>query len=376
MSTISGSTLRCSALFAVLASTAPALAADGVVGPANCNETGFNNVLAAVNGSGGGTLTFNCGTATIPFTSYKQIGSTVIIDGGGRITLDGQNTSAFFQIFFSGNATLRGLTLRRGVFASSHPLENFGTLVLDRVQVRDNTSAGPAVVNYRSLQVLASTFSGNVNTATGSGGDGGAIAHDGEALYIDASTFTANRAGRHGAAVFSSSVLTIENSTFSGNQAGGGGGAVYQTGSGASAILYATIANNTAVYGGGIYNEGSASSTLNVGRSIMAGNSGGNCDGVLASAGYNVWFAGTNCALSATGDGAGNPQLGVLASNGGPTQTLLPGAGSAAIDRIPPAQCVLAVDQRDAERPAGSGCDSGAVEAGAAIDLIFQHGFE
>ncbi len=376
MPPMSSSTIRAFALCAVLAAPAPALAAEGVVGPANCNEAGFSNVLAAVIGSGGGTVTFNCGTATIPFTSYKQISNTVIIDGDGRITFDGQNSSAFFQVFFNGNATLRRLTLRRGVFNASHALENFGTLALDRVEVRDNSSSRAVVANSGALQVFSSTFSGNANTATDFNGDGGAIAHGGSSLYIDASTFTSNRTGRHGAAVFSSGLITIENSTFTGNQAGGGGGAVYQTGSGTSVIDYATIANNTAVFGGGIYNDEAASSTLTISRSIMAGNSGGNCDGVLSSAGYNLWFAGTNCALSGTGDGAGNPQLGALASNGGPTQTLLPGAGSAAIDRIPPARCILSVDQRGAARPAGSGCDSGAAEAGTVIDLVFRHGFE
>ena len=45
----------------------PAWAANGVVGPGNCNQAGFDSVLAAVDGSGGGTITFNCGTATIVF---------------------------------------------------------------------------------------------------------------------------------------------------------------------------------------------------------------------------------------------------------------------------------------------------------------------
>ena len=376
MPTIRSSTLRVVAISAALAGAEPGVAADATVGPANCNEAGFTSVLATVDGSGGGTVRFNCGTATIPFTAYKPIGSTVTIDGGGTITFDGANTSAFFQVFFSGKATLRRLTLRRGTFNAVHPLENFGTLRLERVNVLDNISARPIIANHGVLGVVDSTVSGNINTATGSNGDGGAIAHDGEYLYIDASTFAANRAGRHGGAVYGSNVLTIENSTFTGNQAGSGGGAVYQTGSGNSVILLSTFADNAAVFGGGIYNDGSASSTLNIRASIMAGNSGGNCDGVLASGGDNLWFAGTNCPFSGPGDGAGDPALGALASNGGPTQTRMPGAGSAAIDRIPPARCILSVDQRGAQRPAGSGCDSGATEAGAVIDAIFQDGFE
>jgi hypothetical protein len=104
------------AVFAALAFAPSAGATDGVVGPGNCNEGGFDSVLAAVDGSGGGTITFNCGTATIAFTGYKQIANAVTIDGGGRITLDGVNATPLFQIFASAHATLKGLTLERGVY--------------------------------------------------------------------------------------------------------------------------------------------------------------------------------------------------------------------------------------------------------------------
>lgn len=69
MSTIRSSTLRTLALRAALAGCGPAFAADGTVGRANCNGAGLNTVLASINGSGGGTVRFDCGTATIPFTA-------------------------------------------------------------------------------------------------------------------------------------------------------------------------------------------------------------------------------------------------------------------------------------------------------------------
>ena len=68
-----------------------------------------------------------------------------------------------------------------------------------------------------------------------------------------------------------------------------------------------------------------------------------------------------------------SPNLGALASNGGPTQTLLPQAGSAAIDAVPANSCNVAVDQRNAPRPFGAGCDIGSVEVN---DIIFRNGFE
>lgn len=356
---------------------ASAQAADGVVGPGNCNEAGFSSVLTTVDGSGGGTITFNCGTATITFTNYKQISHAVVIDGGGTITFDGGNASPFFQVYASANVTLRRLVLQRGQFAGSHALENFGQLRLDQVTVRNNVSAGSAVASSGTLTVVASTFSGNTNSAAAPNGDGGAILNNGGTLQVSASTFTGNSANGNGGAIFSNSSMRIVNSTFTGNSTtgtGSGGGAIYQTGTGSSEIIHATIANNSgATYGGGVY---SAIAELTISRSIIADNANGNCDGVSTSGGYNVWSGTTQCPFAQPGDGAGNPVLGALANNGGPTQTRLPGAGSVAINRIPVAQCPIRVDQRGGGRPSGAGCDSGAVEVGATLDVIFQDGFD
>ena len=202
-----------------------ARAADGVV--TQCDEAGFQAVLGSVDGSGGGRITFSCGTATIAFTGYKTIAHAVVVDGGGTITFDGGGTSPFFQVFASANATLRGLTLRRGKQGDVHALENFGTLRLDRVRVQDNVSGGAAVANDGLLLVQSSTFSGNRNTAD----DGGAIANLKGTLVVRDSTFTGNQAARHGGAIYSSSTTTVLNSTFTTNSAVGGA-AFYQEGSG------------------------------------------------------------------------------------------------------------------------------------------------
>lgn len=353
----------------------PAPAANGVVGPGNCNEAGLDAVLAAVDGSGGGTITFACGTATIAFTHYKQIAHAVVVDGGGTITFDGGDASAFFQVFASADVTLRRLTLQRGRFGASHPLENFGRLRLDRVLVRNNASGGPVVANSGTLAIVASTFGGNANTTAPPGGNGGAVLNDGGTLEVEASTFMENTAGGNGGAIFSNSSLRIVNSTFTANATTGpgtGGGAIYQQ-SGEGEIVHATIAaNHGMVFGGGVYSGG----TTTISRSIVAENVNGNCDGTLVSGGYNVWSGATQCPFAQPGDGAGNAALGALAANGGPTPTMLPGSGSAAIDRIPVAQCPIRADQRGGGRPSGAGCDSGAVEAGATLDVIFQDGFD
>jgi hypothetical protein len=54
--------------------------------------------------------------------------------------------------------------------------------------------------------------------------------------------------------------------------------------------------------------------------------------------------------------------LGELADNGGLTMTHKPGAGSAAIDQIPEADCGVTTDQRGEPRPGGAMCDVGSFE--------------
>jgi hypothetical protein len=60
----------------------------------------------------------------------------------------------------------------------------------------------------------------------------------------------------------------------------------------------------------------------------------------------------------------GDPGVGALANNGGPTPTMLPQAGSPLIDQADCAAAPEAVptDQRGVARPQGGACDIGAVE--------------
>jgi CSLREA domain-containing protein len=96
----------------------------------------------------------------------------------------------------------------------------------------------------------------------------------------------------------------------------------------------------------------------------------------IGSLGGNVEFPGNGCNLTplpgfVAPDLIGvNPVVGVLADNGGPTQTLALAANSPAIDLMPASACV-SVDQRGLPRPrdgngdGASRCDSGAFEVQA-----------
>jgi len=127
-----------------------------------------------------------------------------------------------------------------------------------------------------------------------------------------------------------------------------------------------TVSGNSA---GGVFNNGTAT----VQNSIIANNSGTNCNGTITSHGYNLSSDGS-CAFSNSGDRDNtDPVLGTLGYYGGPTPTIPLLAGSPAIDAGNPSGCstdglghLLKTDQRGMPRPNpedSGGCDIGAYES-------------
>ena len=260
----------------VACSLSPAQAMDAVVGPGQCTESGFANALASVDGSGGGTITFNCGSATIVFSGYKAIANAVTIDGGDRISFDGNNTSAFFQVYASAKVTLRRLTLRRGAFSASHALENFGSLTLDRVKAVENAPSASLIANSGTLRLQSSTFTDNTVSAV--------LSNDGGDVLVSDSSFERNRRGlalgTTGAIENHSGTLAITRSTFSANQALDGGALFIGQGSGAVRIANSVFTNNTAGYGAAIENWGAE---LKVDDSRFSGNEASGDGGAIWS---------------------------------------------------------------------------------------------
>jgi hypothetical protein len=313
------------------------------------------------------------------------------------------------------------------------------TLVLDACRFVDNRAgrgacspdcfapgpeggSGGAIANAGTAEIVDSTFEGNHGglggTPSGRGGDGGAIANLATGvLWLRGSTLASNFSGDEtcqlgssfndgrGGGMFSIGETSIENSTLSDNQIGdtlacssqnarGGGLAVA---GGTTRLRNATVAANTASgNGGGIAREGG---TLRLRNSLVAENVGSGshddctttADASLISEGYNAVGARDGCvaSLTATGDQTGTAAapldtgIGVLAGNGGATQTHALEAASVAIDAGDPAGCLgwdpvsaidvaMPTDQRGETRPTdGDGdlvdvCDSGSYEAPAA----------
>ncbi len=242
------------------------------------------------------------------------------------------------------------------------------TATLNQVTVNGNTAPG------NGLGISSQTNGGNLT------------------VNILNSTISNHTTGVNGAGVLASnasatiaSVTTynVTNSTISGNIASGigGGFAMEQPGTGSviANFNYSTIANNRANNdntgatdnGGGLAR---LSGTLNLKNSIVADNSvgtgstGPDISGAVVSGDYNHIedLTGATITGTTTNNTTGAPLIGLLANNGGPTLTHLPGAGSPVLNAIPSGtnDCgtTITTDQRLGTRPSGGACEKGSVE--------------
>ncbi|MBN1427182.1 MAG: CSLREA domain-containing protein, partial [Anaerolineae bacterium] len=234
--------------------------------------------------------------------------------------------------------------------------------------------SGSSAVGIARVDVNGSLTIDTITVKNGKGGSGGGIYNSG-ILAINNSTLSDNSAFNAGGGIFNTGTLIVTNSTFSGNSASSGGG-IYNRGT--LTVINSTISGNTSNSGGGIYRD---AGTVYLASTILdTGASGENCYGVVTDNGYNLSDDGS-CGFNGTGSQNNVAlNLGLLADNGGPTQTHLPGASSTAINLIPNGTTVnnngviytcdqtgeaMDTDQRGQPRPATvSGCcDAGAVEA-------------
>ncbi len=300
-----------------------------------------------------------------------------------------------------------------GQGGSGGGIYNQGTLTLLDSTVRDNGAGpgGPAGGGGQSA-----SGSGGQGGEGGSGGGGGGIYNQGT-LSVTDSTIADNRAGSGGGGGAGNHVgvivgrdgaggqgasgggvlnvggsLTIENSTVAGNAGGAGGPGGGLTGSGgnggdgggiavmsaAGQVLDATVADNgvggggpggspggrqgVSGYGGGVFVLSSkAADMLGIKNTIVASSVGAGCVAVggrgISDRGHDLSYPDKSCPGN-----HGNPRLGPLGSNGGPTSTIALGSGSAALNRVPRSAGCPSADQRGVRRPQGAGCDIGAYE--------------
>lgn len=401
---------------ALLLPASRTFAATTVVGngtPASCTEAALDAALAI-----GGAVQFNCGDDpnTITITQVKAINTLVQLDGGGKITLSGGNTSGLFSIKQTGALELSNLTLRDA--NNGQAIYNLGTLTVTNVAMLNNArKAIFSQLDTARTVIRNSRFENNQATATAAavGNESGATTLIADSIFINNSVPNS----QYGGAVYNGADLPdgpkttvlINNSFFRDNSAGVGGAIISY---GTITIANSTIISNTAIDGGGIvFGNGSMdvlNSTLAYNRAELRG--GGfaantNLDTTVQATLVNVTMVGNQadqganlklynkgkielkntviadgaCSVETTAtlvDGGNNRQspgascgatipevadfqLGVLQDNGGLTPTFLLAASSPLREAGNNAACP-AFDQRGILRPRGALCDIGAVE--------------
>jgi hypothetical protein len=311
-------------------------------------------------------------------------------------TITGNTGGSGGGIYNTGTLTITNSTVTSNAAGSGGGIDNAGgvaTITDSTISNNSETSPGDAfgggVEDAGTLTVADSTISNNTATALGGNAEGAGIDDRGVATIIDStisynSTSATTNGGIAGGGGFGGvGNLTVADSTISHNSVSAPAGQALGGGiadPGLITITASTISDNSAsapasgdiAAGGGIFEERVGNL---VGATIVAANTANgtlnNCAGAVSSLGYNLTddaFGGV-CGFTGGTDKANvAPDLGPLASNGGPTLTMLPAVSSPAAGAIPSPLVLNGVavcgpgasDQRG--EPRISLCTIGAVE--------------
>jgi CSLREA domain-containing protein len=336
-----------------------------ITGPTPTVVNGVSTPVVTVSGNNQYTIFTNDGS---PFAAAPDSIANLAIENGISGIDNVFGTLTVSNSIISGNFSVKG----GGIYNFFGNLTVTGSIIsnnsaLNSSSGQDNGKGGGIFNLLGSVVVQNSTFSGN--SAEGSNnGEGGAIFTKDGRLQVSGSTFTYNSTrgdsgdAGGGAICNTDSVVSISGSTFFGNTttgtelASGGaatisqGGAILNRESSTLTLTNSTISGNGAnLYGGGIFND--TTSTIIMANTIVSGNwlgiaSTPSSYDDLDDQSTNITFIGTPIdkggnvmgyynAFSATPLPTVPPSptinLAPLANYGGPTQTMIPLPGSAAI---------------------------------------------
>jgi CSLREA domain-containing protein len=340
--------------------------------PANCPVGGggtsctLRDALAAASASGAGnisfspavftstntaaenTITLSNGTLNIP--AYTII--TGLTTGSGAslanlVTVAGGGSSSNFSVFTVGSGVTGSAIANLSITSSN------------------TTGSGGGINNNGALTVTGSTISGNAVTVGNGNAEGGGIYNQGT-LTVTSSTISGNTVAASsghqagGGGIYNQGELTVTDSTISGNTAtasGNGGGAGIVNNGATLTITDSTISANTADgTAGGLYIN---SGTVNLANTIISGNSEPSAPDLVNGGGTLSYNGGNQIGVSSI-------QLAMLGNYGGPTQTMIPLPGSAAICAASSTLLPAGVTTDQRGLPFDSACPSGYVDSGAA----------
>lgn len=307
-------TLRILLAIAATATGAGRARADDAVvgngGAASCTDTAIDVALGQLYPGAnfpGGNLSFDCGPnpVVIAIASRKTLTGATVVDGGGLVTLDGQDGTGLFAVDGAeSRVEIRNMALRRGrAFAGHGGAIQVGTgtsLLIADSTIRDSLaeqSGGAVHVDPGAgLRIERSLFIGN------RAANGGAIASNSPTNVLD-SLFSDNRStapnGEGGAIQIWFARLDAQRTQFIDSRAAQGGAlALRGNGTDYARLIDVTLTGNIATFDGGAVLLYDAAGV--VGQRIFA-------DGNRADAGGAFSLRGTST-------GPGQPrQIGVIA---------------------------------------------------------------
>jgi|GEM_PF-967398 len=384
------------------------------IGAMNAASTNGSNCAASGTFGSNDTVSFaasgRAGSAGANTLTLADLAASTLTISAHDLTLMGIDENLVPMTIQRGAAA----TNKFGVLYDSAPAD--GSLTVVGTTLANGNVPGPAgtpstrspanyggaisMKNGAALALYASTISGN----TAKWGGGGIYSNGDVTLF--GSTVSGNSTQHNGGGIYGANrtgALTLVNSTVSGNSAAlwGGGIGAYES-SGNVTLTNSTIAANKVNgvgYGAGIaLRSASSPGMVEIDNTIIAGNLvGSSINSKLAS--FTVsYYNGTTSPMPVAGIGnlvyqgtaaltpsqsgvsfantpiTSDPLLAALANNGGPTPTMLPLAGSPAIDAADDSVCISgatsSIDQRNVMRPQGAHCDIGAVEVEVAPSYV------
>jgi hypothetical protein len=198
----------------------------------NLSDSGPGSLPSAIiSAAPGDTIQFAPGLmgSILLQSALPTITANLTIDGGSKITINGNNSVADFVIGNGAAVTLNGVTITGG----------------------HTSNDGGGIYNGGMLTVVNSTIAGNAAS-----NDGGGI-YNGGVLTVVNVNFVGNTASNgDGGGIYNGGVLTVVNVNFVGNTASNGdGGGIYNNG-GVIDLTNSTFLNNFASFGSDIYNNG------------------------------------------------------------------------------------------------------------------------
>jgi CSLREA domain-containing protein len=342
----------------------PGVTADNRSGDLNVTQAvtvlGASSATTRIDGDATDRIFFN---ASSPLTLKRMTLLNGNTDGDGGAIYQEGGTMTAVGVVVSGNtstgygggiyAAATNVGLHNVVLSGNHGGSFGGGLFIS------GAGGGATQVTIDSTSIVSNAATGN----------GGGIFTEDATLTVTRSLLTRNHAidgdgilsaGSGTVKIFSSTITNNGN-----NVEGGKGGGIrnYASMTLVNVTISANLASNAAGDGGNIYNTGTLVSrdTL-MGEALSSGDCGGS---PITSHGYNLEYAIFSSQPCFSGsdptDVFGDPKLGALADNGGPTMTQALGPGSAAINAGVTVSKVI-TDQRGVPRPAGPKPDIGAYE--------------